>query len=219
MFESVNIYIVSVAVVVLASVALLFVLSKNKSRDDDATDGRSSEKGTGGSDGASTNDSASALTNGTAGGSSSDTDIQDGTNSGVSNSSAVGVETRQRPDTGGLPYVLVAEDNISNYKLIEVFLRNVAVTENAVNGKKAVERVKEMDYDMVLMDIKMPVMNGLEATKLIRQFDKNIPIVAVTANVLDFDRKTALANGCNEFVTKPVVRNQLIAVVETYKRK
>ena len=100
-----------------------------------------------------------------------------------------------------------------------MFLRNVAVTENAVNGKKAVERVKEMDYDMVLMDIKMPVMNGLEATKLIRQFDKNIPIVAVTANVLDFDRKTALANGCNEFVTKPVVRNQLIAVVETYKRK
>ena len=218
MFESVNIYIVSVAVVVLASVALLFVLLKNKSRDDDATDGRSSEKGAGGSDGANTNDSASALANGTAGG-SSDTDIQDGTNSGVSNSSDVGVETRQRPDTGGLPYVLVAEDNISNYKLIEVFLRNVAVTENAVNGKKAVERVKEMDYDMVLMDIKMPVMNGLEATKLIRQFDKNIPIVAVTANVLDFDRKTALANGCNEFVTKPVVRNQLIAVVETYKRK
>ena len=80
MFESVNIYIVSVAVVVLASVALLFVLLKNKSRDDDATDGRSSEKGAGGSDGANTNDSASALANGMAGGSSSDTDIQDGTN-------------------------------------------------------------------------------------------------------------------------------------------
>ncbi len=218
MFESVNIYIVSVAVVVLASVALLFVLLKNKNKDGDASDGRCSENGGIGSDDAKTYDSASSM-NDSAGNSSSDSAFQDGVNNGALDSTSGGVETRQRPDTGGLPYVLVAEDNISNYKLIEVFLRNVAVTENAVNGKKAVERVREMDYDMVLMDIKMPVMNGLEATKAIRQFDKNIPIVAVTANVLDFDRKTALANGCNEFVTKPVVRNQLIAVVETYKRK
>lgn len=131
----------------------------------------------------------------------------------------IDLSKRERPDTGGLPYVLVAEDNISNYKLIEVMLRNLAVTENAINGKKAVERVKEQDYDMVLMDIKMPVMNGLEATNAIRQFDKNIPIIAVTANVLDFDKNLALANGCNEFVTKPVIRKRLCEVIENYKRK
>ncbi|MGM9812272.1 MAG: response regulator [Muribaculaceae bacterium] len=216
MFESVNIYIVSVAVVVLASVALLFVLLKNKGGD--ASDGSSHENGDSGADNTNPYASVSDSANDSSGNSSSETIFQEGAKNGVLDTSTGGVETRKRPDTGGLPYVLVAEDNISNYKLIEVFLRNVAVTENAVNGKKAVERVREMDYDMVLMDIKMPVMNGLEATKAIRQFDKNIPIVAVTANVLDFDRKTALANGCNEFVTKPVVRNQLIAVVETYKR-
>ena len=87
------------------------------------------------------------------------------------------------------------------------------------NGRDGLQKILELKPELVFTDITMPVMNGLEATKLIRQFDKNIPIVAVTANVLDFDRKTALANGCNEFVTKPVVRNQLIAVVETYKRK
>ena len=131
----------------------------------------------------------------------------------------VDITKRKRPDTKGLPYVLVAEDNLSNYKLLEVMLRNIAVTENAVNGKKAVERAMEMDYDMILMDIKMPVMNGLEATNAIRQFDAKIPIIAVTANVLDFDKNLALANGCNEFVTKPVIRKRLCEVIDTYKRK
>lgn len=131
----------------------------------------------------------------------------------------VDISKRRRPDTKGLPYVLVAEDNLSNYKLLEVMLRNIAVTENAVNGRKAVERAMEMDYDMILMDIKMPVMNGLEATNAIRQFDAKIPIIAVTANVLDFDKNLALANGCNEFVTKPVIRKRLCEVIDAYRRK
>ncbi len=126
---------------------------------------------------------------------------------------------RERPDTGGLVYILVAEDNISNYKLVEVMLRNIAVTENAVNGKVAVEMAKTKDYDMVFMDVKMPIMDGLEATREIRKFDTKIPIIAVTANVLDFDRNMALACGCNEFVPKPIVRAKLCEVVETYKRK
>ena len=126
---------------------------------------------------------------------------------------------REHPEAGSLPYILVAEDNMSNYKLIEVMLRNIAVTENAVNGKKAVERAKKVAYDMILMDIKMPVMNGLEATNAIRQFDREVPIIAVTANVLDFDKNLALANGCNEFVTKPVIRKRLCEVVETYNKR
>ena len=217
MFESVNIFIVSIAVVVLASVVLLFFLMKTKSQ---ARNSVSDDKAETTTNASYEPDAATKASEHDASGvSASEEPVNVATKDVADEAVAQGVEKRHRPDTGGLPYVLVAEDNISNYKLIEVFLRNVAVTENAVNGKKAVERVKEMDYDVVLMDIKMPVMNGLEATKAIRQFDKNIPIVAVTANVLDFDRKTALANGCNEFVTKPVVRSQLIAVVETYKRK
>ena len=62
-------------------------------------------------------------------------------------------------------------------------------------------------------------MNGLEATNAIRQFDREVPIIAVTANVLDFDKNLALANGCNEFVTKPVIRKRLCEVVETYNKR
>ena len=118
--------------------------------------------------------------------------------------------------------VLIADDQTLFREGIKDVLTGekwMEVVGEAADGLEAVAKAKQLKPDVVLMDIKMPVMNGLEATKAIRQFDKNIPIVAVTANVLDFDRKTALANGCNEFVTKPVVRSQLIAVVETYKRK
>ena len=126
---------------------------------------------------------------------------------------------RKKVDTGELAHILVAEDNLSNYKLVEVMLRNIAVTENAINGKVAVQRVREVEYDMVFMDVKMPVMNGLEATREIRKFDTKIPIIAVTANVLDFDKNMALASGCNEFVPKPITRKRLCEVVETYGKK
>ena len=126
---------------------------------------------------------------------------------------------RKKVDTGDLAHILVAEDNLSNYKLVEVMLRNIAVTENAINGKVAVQRVREVEYDMVFMDVKMPVMNGLEATREIRKFDTKIPIIAVTANVLDFDKNMALASGCNEFVPKPITRKRLCEVVETYGKK
>lgn len=126
---------------------------------------------------------------------------------------------RKKVDTGDLVHILVAEDNLSNYKLVEVMLRNLAVTENAINGKVAVERVREVEYDMVFMDVKMPVMNGLEATQEIRKFDTKVPIIAVTANVLDFDKNMALASGCNEFVPKPITRKRLCEVVETYNKR
>ncbi len=154
-----------------------------------------------------------------------DVAIEESRNVDDDESDAVGEEdnllelNRERPDTGGLVYILVAEDNISNYKLVEVMLRNIAVTENAVNGKVAVEMAKTKDYDMIFMDVKMPIMGGLDATREIRTFDTKIPIIAVTANVLDFDKNMALACGCNEFVPKPIIRARLCEVVETYKRK
>ena len=68
---------------------------------------------------------------------------------------------REHPEAGSLPYILVAEDNMSNYKLIEVMLRNIAVTENAVNGKKAVERAKKVAYDMISEEKQTQELNSL----------------------------------------------------------
>ena len=64
-------------------------------------------------------------------------------------------------------------------------------------------------FDAILMDMKMPVMGGVEATRRIREFDKDVLIIAVTANAFDSDRTEALAAGCNAFVTKPVKKREL----------
>jgi FOG: CheY-like receiver len=64
------------------------------------------------------------------------------------------------------------------------------------------------------MDMKMPNMDGLEATRHIREFDKQVPIIAVTANAFDSDRKNALEAGCNDFVTKPITRGSLLDAIE-----
>ena len=80
----------------------------------------------------------------------------------------------------------------------------------AVNGVEAVENVRNGNFDFVLMDLKMPVMDGLEATRKIREFDSDIPIVALTANTFDSDRTNAMNAGCNAFLAKPVKKHQLL---------
>ncbi|MGM9803626.1 MAG: response regulator [Muribaculaceae bacterium] len=207
-----NSFLIVIIIVVLLAVALLAALmSRGASNIDDSADNVNGDVNGQGRIDCETNNSADI-----------NSSHRDDINTSV-HSSAENMELqkpkRQRRDTCGLPYVLVAEDNPSNYKLVEVILRNVAVTENAINGRKAVECVKAKDYDMVLMDIKMPVMNGFEAMEEIRKFDTTTPIIAVTANVLDFDRNMALAKGCNEFITKPIVRSQIYEVIEKYRRK
>ena len=80
----------------------------------------------------------------------------------------------------------------------------------AKNGKEAVEMVEKGGIDVVLMDIKMPVMDGLEATKAIRENHPDLPIVALTANAFDSDRQLALEAGCTEFLSKPVSREKCL---------
>jgi CheY-like chemotaxis protein len=72
------------------------------------------------------------------------------------------------------------------------------------NGKEAVEMADKEEYDLVLMDIKMPVMDGLEATKKIKEKHPSLPIIALTANAFDSDRQMAFDAGCNEFLSKPI---------------
>jgi len=80
----------------------------------------------------------------------------------------------------------------------------------AANGVEAVEEVRSRNFDLVLMDLKMPVMGGLEATRKIREFNAEVPIVALTANAFDSDWASAMDAGCNAFLAKPVKRKQLL---------
>ncbi len=112
--------------------------------------------------------------------------------------------------------ILVAEDNDSNYMLMTYILRKHYEFFRAKNGKEAVEMVESEKPDMVLMDMKMPLMDGLEATRQIRASYPDLPIVALTANAFDSDRQRALEAGCNDFVTKPVSAPVCLEVIAKY---
>jgi len=100
--------------------------------------------------------------------------------------------------------VLIAEDNDSNYMLMTYILRGKYDCVRAVNGQEAVEKAKEPDIKLILMDLKMPVMDGLEATAAIKKELPDMPIVALTANAFDSDREAAKEAGCDDFLAKPV---------------
>ena len=105
--------------------------------------------------------------------------------------------------------ILVAEDNDSNYSLVRHILRDYDLT-RVDNGVDAVEKIRSEKFNLVLMDMKMPVMGGLEATRKIREFNADVPIVALTANAFDSDRASAIDAGCNAFLAKPLKRSQLL---------
>jgi CheY-like chemotaxis protein len=110
--------------------------------------------------------------------------------------------------------ILVAEDNDSNYVLMTYLLKKDFEFDRAVNGKVAVEMAEANAYDLILMDIKMPIMDGLEATRKIREKMPDLPIVALTANAFDSDRAAAEAAGCNGFLSKPVNRDECITLLK-----
>ena len=100
--------------------------------------------------------------------------------------------------------VLVAEDNDSNFILMTYILKRYYQFERATNGQEAVDKVENGNFDIVLMDIKMPVMDGMEATRLIKEKHPDLPIIALTANAFDSDRQMAFEAGCDEFLPKPI---------------
>lgn len=112
--------------------------------------------------------------------------------------------------------ILIAEDNDSNYLLMTYILKSQYEIFRAFNGVEAVEKAKTEKPDMVLMDIKMPVMDGLEATRLIRAEMPDLPIIAVTANAFDNDRQQALDAGCNDFISKPVNAALCLELIAKY---
>jgi signal transduction histidine kinase/ActR/RegA family two-component response regulator len=115
--------------------------------------------------------------------------------------------------------ILVAEDDEINYLYIkEIFRETGAGLKRAVNGKEAVEIcLNNNNIDIVLIDIKMPVMNGYEAIKRIREFRPNLPIIAQTAFALSNEMLKAFNAGCNDYISKPFKKEQLLAMVSKYK--
>jgi PAS domain S-box-containing protein len=108
--------------------------------------------------------------------------------------------------------VLLVEDNEMNRFLANTVLSNYgAVVSEANNGMEAVKAVKHHHYDIVLMDVQMPVMDGREATRIIRkEIDKKIPIIALTANAIKGEMEICLAAGMNDYVSKPFEEDDLI---------
>ncbi len=104
--------------------------------------------------------------------------------------------------------ILLVEDNVLNQKLIFLNLNKLGFKiDIANNGKEAVDMVKLNRYNLILMDLMMPVMDGLEATTLIREYESNLDysttIIGLTANTFDADREKCLDHGMNEYMTKP----------------
>ena len=112
--------------------------------------------------------------------------------------------------------ILIAEDNDSNFILMTYILKKYYQFERAKNGQEAVEMAEKHTYDIVLMDIKMPIMDGLEATKAIKEKFPDLPIIALTANAFDSDRQLALEAGCNDFLSKPVSSDLCLQTIKKF---
>ncbi|MBF0490670.1 MAG: response regulator [Candidatus Omnitrophica bacterium] len=107
--------------------------------------------------------------------------------------------------------VLVVEDKMANQKLIKVYLDMYGcVSDFANDGQQAIDKLKDNTYDICLMDLQMPVLGGIEATRIIRaEINKDIPIIALTAAAMKEDEEKALQSGMSDYLTKPIDRNKL----------
>jgi PAS domain S-box-containing protein len=117
--------------------------------------------------------------------------------------------------------ILIVEDDEISYSLLKRLIQKFSSEVlHAVTGVEAVEACRNNpDLDLVLMDIRMPVMNGLEATQQIRQFNKNVIIIAQTAFGFSSDREMALEAGCNDYISKPVNKDKLFEIIKKHSGK
>ena len=113
--------------------------------------------------------------------------------------------------------ILVVEDIESNYLLMTILLGNMGYQfTRAADGVEAVEKVLSEHFDLVLMDIKMPRLGGLEATREIRKTNREVPIIALTAHAFNSDKEAAIAAGCNGFLVQPIDRNALAGTLRRF---
>ena len=113
-------------------------------------------------------------------------------------------------------HILVAEDDDINQMVISEILSNINIRSTCKdNGKQALDALinDEQRYDLILMDLEMPILDGIETTHLIRRFDKTTPIIALTANTYEMDQEAAMQAGMNGFLGKPIKTNQLYSLL------
>lgn len=110
--------------------------------------------------------------------------------------------------------VLVVDDLSDNQLLISLFLRKAGATcDFASSGKEGIEKASQFNFDIVLMDIQMPMMDGHETTRRLRKIGYKNPIVAITAHAMKQDLDKSLEAGCDAHITKPIVSKNLIATI------
>lgn len=112
--------------------------------------------------------------------------------------------------------ILIAEDTDSNFDLLEAILGKKHRLIRAHDGMEVVTMYDEVKPDLILMDIKMPNLDGLEATKIIRELSATVPIIAQSAFAYEQDRKAAQEAGCNDFIAKPIAHDKLKAMIKKW---
>lgn len=114
--------------------------------------------------------------------------------------------------------ILIAEDDDGNFFLLECYLEETNVNIiRAYNGQEAIDICKaNTNIDVILMDNRMPIKDGLEAVVEIREFNKIVPIISVTAYAYDDDQNKAISAGCNFFLTKPLTDKNLFPVIAKF---
>jgi CheY-like chemotaxis protein len=117
--------------------------------------------------------------------------------------------------------ILQVEDNKMNQLLATTYLeRSLAVVDQAENGKEAVAMLVSNDYDLVMMDLQMPVMDGFEATKKIRnELKSDVPIVACSAHSLIGEKEKCLDHGMDDYISKPYNKSELLSVISEWSKK
>ncbi len=144
-----------------------------------------------------------------------------GTIGGMATSSrtTTGVRTLRvstRPDEQNMKTILVAEDEESNYELVRIVLQKRYRLLRAHNGIEAVTINEDEHPDLILMDIRMPEMNGLDATRIIKEVNHNTPVIALSAYAFEENINEAKAAGCDEFMAKPFKVEDLIEICAKY---
>ncbi len=110
--------------------------------------------------------------------------------------------------------VLIAEDDDLNFEYMKALLEPTEVQiYRAKDGNQAVKICSAIDFDLILMDIRLPVLNGIQATQQIRKMGKNTPVIAQTAFAMDDDKQKCLTAGCNRYITKPISKQKLFATM------
>ncbi|MEI6047476.1 MAG: ATP-binding protein [Bacteroidota bacterium] len=128
-----------------------------------------------------------------------------------------GAERKMNPEVAGLKILIVEDDKASEIlisKMVEMVGREILKVRTGIEAVEACHN--NPDLNLILMDIQMPGLNGYEATRQIRQFNKNVVIIAQTAYAQTGDREKSIAEGCNDYIAKPILKDELLALIQKY---